>query len=163
MSNEKLSILLETVSFFLVTLDLFGKERLGKLYEQLVSRLEGMKKRRVAQPFLAYLHKNKMAGAIYSLSLVVMGLVLSDWILMKMRYSLPNNVFANAFAVAGVIAFSATIVTLFVVLMPFFLENLLDLTLGSIVRLLDRYKLEGLMLTIGAVLFLASKAVAFFG
>jgi hypothetical protein len=42
-SVNRISIILETVSFFLVTLDLFGRERLENLHKNIVARLDKAK------------------------------------------------------------------------------------------------------------------------
>lgn len=161
MKPEKIAVILETASFFLVTLDLFGKERLKSLYERLQLFLSKLK----SQQFkidVWILSNGKRALTFAVLSAVFAGI--SIWQLVKWIKDedlIPENTFYLAI---GFFIFQITIgfgSILIVNLIGFLINRFVSLTLGLLVKVLYRYHLEGIMLAVGTVLFLISKLISF--
>lgn len=162
MTIDRISILLETCSYFFVTLDLFGKERLDTLYKRIIAKLSSIEPIQVADKIPGIVTKNysNFMGSKGCLSLLTVGLIaLVIGVVKAVFKDIPSAyitiIFLTLYMIGPMILYPTVI---FIIKL---LEGFINLTLGNIVKLLFRYKLEGIMLAIGTVLFLTSKAVAF--
>ena len=157
MNADRVAIILEAVSFFLVTLDLFGKERLNDTYQSIITRLEKAKHTNFALTFSKFFRAKHFCLLWFILVFAIVFILKVEVILYKPKYNIVWNIVYGMFLV-GIWAF--------IVLSPIlFIGKLLDwfvhLTLGNLVKALYRNKVEGVMITIGTILFLVSKFISF--
>jgi hypothetical protein len=173
---EKISIILEMVSFFLVTIDLLGRKRIEILQHRFENRMAAIKSvdlKGVAtsQPFLAM---DRMPGwvgkcAVFLLFQVSLIVSLVVWvILMELIAHLTGLewIIILAIPLTGITAYYLTFFFRFllrnvVYVMVGILELIVDGLFTGILSLFNRLKLEGVMLIGGAMLFLLSKILAY--
>ena len=154
------SIILESMAFFFVSVDLYGKHRITKLE----NRLKGL------NVFLAISHLlDRLKPDIklkYKVMIVTAGLVLWDYSLVANDFhwtihdrpgSLGYLVGASLafFSVLIMIAFLAVVGLMFIIV----LTSVALIIIKSFTKL---FPIEGMMLTLGAALFIASKFLAYY-
>jgi hypothetical protein len=159
LNNEQIAISLEVLAFFFVTLDLYGKERVERLSERM---------HREMQLEFNWIRKNFSFGRTRSLlDYVVIGALLygaailltwfinhdlgkygSEW----MRLSIQHLNNFEVFLGKWMFLISAGCVVIYC---GFFVSIFTTAAVGR--WLLGRLKLEGVMLTVGTVMFVASK------
>ena len=159
MTANRISIILEVLSFFLVTLDLFGRERLAKFYRAIIRRI------RTTEIRLHKFIEEEIQQIIVAGMVVIMGL---SYILI-FRYlpifvghfpkTMPFLVGCLIAIVVIALCMAALIFAIFYLLVGIMLFSFFVLrNLGKFFAL---YRLEGVMLAIGTVLFLISKVIEF--
>ena len=162
MNVHRISILLEVISFFLVTLDLFGKERLGMLYRRIITNLN-----RIRQvEFERWSHKWLLSPFIFfgailmTASLVYIIYNFLPLFVAQFPHSMPFLI-GCLIVVIAIYAYIKLLVLIYVRLL-YYILLLASVILNLLTRLFNRYKLEGLMLTIGTILFIIGKSIEFF-
>ncbi len=170
MTAEKWSAVLEIVSFFLVTIDLFGSERLEKLQ----ARIKAFDKKSFSSGsyglmnFLVKRTKDAQKDKIVK-SLVIALFWLAAWIGWAYFFTcflLPNSmgdIFRNETldviflitlsGLLGYLSWALFVASLIV------LAITLEILIGAAIKMITRFKLEGFMLITGAFFFLISKAI----
>jgi hypothetical protein len=173
---EKTSIVLEMISFFLVTIDLLGRKRIEVLqnrFEKLISVAKSIDLKAIAVRY-PVLSDNRDPGYLgcfllvpiylvsFSVSFVVWGYIL---------YLLASSTGVKSFlCLVFVLVITTTqyLITFFVFLLRntayiliVILEKIIDGIFTVILSLFNRLKLEGVMLIVGALLFLLSKILAY--
>ena len=140
MTHNQFAILLESISFLFVTLDLYGKERLEKFQSNLKSKLDNIKEDDVQSKISIFLLKTH-GGFIVILLL----LIFIFFVLIKGFPVFMNPYFlVFAFMILG-----------FLILF-FDGDKLISLAL----LIIRKYKLEGFLLYLGTLLFFSSKLVS---
>lgn len=189
MQVENTSVLLEIVSFFCVTLDLYGKERLKALSKKFHQFANYVKSISLAKPiwkniraFIGDEQQPVIDWRIWkntnpfpyidSWFFVITGLIFIPviviaavpvWNFVTNLALLFENPLANflfqlflIFLILGLLEWAALISFGAIILV---LELLIDGVLFFSIFLLERMKLEGLLLVIGTILFLTSKLI----
>jgi len=160
MTKEQTSILLETVAFFLVTIDLYGKDRI-KTFGELLQETNIIQ---APIQLIYYILKRKI---VWILILILEFSILS-WFYFD-NIGLFRPYFAHI--ANGEPQHSAVSYYLFFIALGFFCLNIAllfmvalvgNILLISIKPFLKLYKTEGIMLTIGAVIFFAAKLILYF-
>lgn len=158
MSSERWAILLEFVSFFLVTLDLFGKDGLESLEANMSFWLNKIKDLNIVKN-----HVSKLASTLTRLGLrPENGIQLYFWILwigiigiflisIRVQYEYIMNISL----------FLSWAIVVFIILLPFILW-LLNKLINMILLMLKKFHLKGIFLVVGVILFTISKAISFF-
>jgi hypothetical protein len=165
---ERLAIILEAVSFFLVTIDLFGRDRIERLQQKVEARIGRVKDEDIQQRVDAWLdlsseRVNRMRDFIFSLLLisivVAIGYLLRIW---GMSWVILGIFLAYGLSIGIGIRKAANFSLSR--LMHFFVkgsEKAFDWSFAVILYLFERLKLEGLMIIIGAILFATSKTISY--
>jgi hypothetical protein len=163
---ERAAIVLETFSFFLVTIDLFGRERIETLHQRLkksASTLRKLDLRAIVRPRFTLDVKENSSDATYA----VIGLIVfpACVIVGEMMVWHTSGLWVKIMIVPllGVLATYIIGVSIagMVWLATVLLERVINGVFGIILYLFNKMKLEGVMVLLGAVLFLASKAMSF--
>ena len=157
---DQASIILESVAFFFVSIDLYGRHRIAKLE----NRLKGINIFLFISQLVDWLTpKIKFK---YKVLIIMTGLVLWDFTLVANNYkwTIHDNPGSMGYLVAASLAFfSVLIMLLFIVVVcVLFIVILTSMALIVIKTFTKLFPIEGLMLTLGAALFLASKVLAFY-
>jgi|GEM_PF-3406063 len=165
MTSERVSIILETISFFLVTLDLFGTERLNTLHQQIRVRLNSIKPLNLQDRYADSMDKDDKSVIVGFLTqLLAFALIIGslfylygiDWYV-----SIPGSKIYRVTAILIIIFIWALVFVANVYSAIGTLDKIVNFTLGNLVVIIGRFKLEGVMLLTGAVLFLISKIIVF--
>lgn len=159
---EKMAIILEIISFFLVTIDLFGRSRIEKLQGRFESFLSSFKDKELKEVFYKFLSLGKdndflnPIGLTFIIMLIVCGYAVysltSDWTNLWLLIPIVMIFFAAIVATFLLIGLGSLIVRL--------LEVIIDGIFHLILLLFNKLKLEGAMLIIGACIFLISKIIS---
>jgi hypothetical protein len=165
---ERLAIILEAISFFLVTLDLFGKTRIESLQVKFVTIVESIKVVDIQKRAEAWLSvnaegTNRLYPYLYSIIFVGLSIGAVHFLSKQGLYWLVWLVIVPLW-----IAISFRVVRSITFLLLQFLhiiikisEKILDGSFTFILLLFKRFKLEGAMLIAGAALFVFSKVISF--
>jgi len=188
MTPEKYSILLEIISFFLVSLDLIGKDRLAKIGPQIETSLRFFKERSksdfISDVFFNKWYKNLLAFIfICFLILVILippfgGEILNYFVPAEQEYLfsekwdnriggfLDHPVGYFLFSIIGSIVYGfsliyvlITFIRLLIIPIIYLVKAPLDFIIKHILRLMNKKGVEGLFLLSGTILFLISKYV----
>jgi len=155
-SYRQVSIILEVLSFFCVTIDLYGAERIRSLRGRLQGLIDS-----VRFAVFADQHHPSDASVLLRAVLLFVGMAaLSFW--------LTKSLSGNAWSIVPMVLFVVTLyilmfmvpaLAMFVVFL--LLVHTTDTVLGMAAHLLSERHLEGILVWVGASLFLASKALVF--
>ena len=165
MRLDHASMLLEIFSFFLVTIDLYGRDRLNSAHLQIKTLLAESAKR--TKPKYAF----TIAEKFFATTLAKENLGCTMWILtplfiaplmIPMYYDQVVREYVDSIYVLSVfITLSVCVIIVF----PFFVLYALLWTVsevsGLISKILNRIRIDGLFLFIGTVCFLLSKTLAY--
>ena len=159
------SIVIEFISFFLITTDLYGKNRLVALRDKLQTlKPDTIKKSSFYLKAKTFFKKNYffIVGLIFiCLTLVHVADFFFFHKLIDTKQDLNIRVLnISVGAISGTILWSILILLLylFIVYLPFYL---LYQIVRAIISLTKLFPLDGIMLTIGTVLFLISKIISY--
>lgn len=139
MTMEQFSIILESISFLCVTLDLYGKERLEKLQSRLSYNIGNVQKK----GWLFFLLDNPIISII-----IIILLVISSSIIFKAGTNIHDNIFY--------------LIPIWVCIIIISLIAFGDRIIFFILSIMEKYKLDGILLGFGTILFFASKLFIFF-
>ena len=167
LSNGQWAILLEALSFFFVTLDLWGKQNLEKAHERIGGMSERFKKWAITIGFA----NSKLMSKTFSIFGFVIGILFSVIFVRYAVYPLMFNSDHNiGFTTAGImfiivallipIYLSGTTHAVSILFVSIF-ERILDAILSIFLWVLKKVKFEGVLLLIGAIAFLISKYISF--
>ncbi len=149
---EHLSIVLEVIAFFFVTIDLYGKERLQKLRNKIAGYT-------TKELFNKFIQANVLAQIVNVFGRMFTG----HSALIPIESSISSWVSSN---LPNLFGWRRTFVefTLTILAFAIFIGILL-LIIYLLIKLLvfisERYSYEGVMVIIGAVLFLIAKSLAY--
>ena len=157
---DQASIVLESVAFFFVSIDLYGRHRIIKLE----NRLKGLNVFIFISQMVDWLTpKIKFK---YKVLIIMLGLVLWDFSLVANNYkwTIHDNPGSMGYLVAASLAFFSMLIMLLFILVVcvLFIVVLTSVALIVIKTFTKLFPIEGLMLTLGAALFLASKIMAYY-
>lgn len=163
-SREQLSIILEVMSFFFVTTDLYGSERLERLRDRLIENKDTPSKDKLSRPAKIFLVAGALGGLYY----------LGKAPFMDLFHTITHNNYSHYSFLDWLLLFTVGVVliVLFVVFFsmifmylgaiaaaPFsFVPNLMIWILQQILKVVS---LEGLLIGIGTCTFLLSKFLSF--
>lgn len=165
MQKETTSILLEIVSFFLVTTDLYGEYRLLKLAEKVQVLHEKVSKRGYLNKILFFIEKskknrtreekfaNRFIGVIAFVSTIALIPILDFYI---------QNSFLSKFIAKHILIYyllSNLLVGLMLYFGIPFSVYLLKRFIQLVLYLLAKQSFEGLLIGVGAILFIISKII----
>ena len=148
--SEQISIILETISFFLVTIDLYGKERLVLLRSRIVkNRLEDIQRKK---------YFNKIVLVSTTIIVVCANLIVKSPWLWKLNW----NFIKEHYVIFSLIVIIGLIINTYEDKVEQFIR---DKILGNLVNcflfILSIFPIEGIMIVIGSTLFIISKIIAF--
>ena len=157
---EQVSIILELMAFFFVSIDLYGRHRLAKLE----NRLKGI------NVFLFISHlvdwftpKIKLK---YKIMILITGLLCWDYSLVANNYkwTIHDDPGSMTYLIGASLAFLSIVIMLGFVGVVCFLGLIVLTSIALIVikTFTKLFPIEGMMLTLGAALFIASKSMAYF-
>ena len=164
MTLEQLAIILEGVSFFFVTLDLFGKERLERFHAAVENRIVNLKDvdfrdrfGRFFSPSTKEHDSDATYGVLFFIAVIpciafytyTMWQGFGWWLWKPLLYGVGTGILVSYFL--GLLLFFIIIGV----------EYALDAILGIGIWILKRSKLEGVLLVLGTLLFLVSKAISY--
>jgi len=160
MNKQELAALLEVISFFFVGLDLYGKERLGKmqtnileLSDKIYNRLTNVQNfewnKQRSSSFM------KVVYAISGIASLVQSIVtfLDDG-----HRSIGFLIFMLPFSF-GAYLFTVLLVIVFIMGVAILLIRLVNLILRFLIWAFKFYQIEGVFLFIGTILFMVSKYI----
>jgi hypothetical protein len=168
--TELLSAMLEVISFFLVTIDLYGRERLDRLQNRFAVAVEVMQEARGLRIIERFdFNKHKITKSLLNnfIRVTVIGMFIASW---WWLYIIVEN-FVDPYVGSYVSIFVASVVGIvgsflityygihYLFGLPLVIWIVALIFLRSINALFIKYKLEGIFLCVGAVLFLCSKAL----
>ena len=175
-SIEQASIILETISFFLVTIDLLGRERITLLQSQFEKRIGTARSGGMKGIDLLLMGSGEVDGWMGCFGTVIFAvampggcfLTLASLAVMEsllsyldmpslMLLALLLSVFTWGFFVALIFQ----LLTYVGALITWLIKIIVNGMFGLILYLFDRMKLKGVMLVTGALLFFLSKALAY--
>ena len=171
----RISIILEVISFFFVTIDLYGTERIlstEKRFRQTFERarnddsaIKTVSKYAVpairtfqnaGNDLLGKKYANRIGGTLSTLMIIIGLILVYDW------YPELNNAGILGFFLAMFVAIF--LILLIIAVLLFFSTIIFYILQGSLIiahTLLIRLHLSGILVTIGTVFFLASKIITF--
>ena len=176
---NRISIILEVISFFFVTLDLYGTERLVAAEKRFREIFEHARKEESAlktvskyavpvirtfqnagNDLLGKKYANQIGGTISTLMIIIGLILVYDW------YPELNNAGILGFFFAVFLAMFVAIfmILLIIITLLIFSSIIFYILEGSLIiahLLLIRLHLSGILVTIGTVFFLASKIITF--
>lgn len=166
MSPDQISIILDTVSFFFVTIDLYGEERLKSLHEKIdavigisVDILSDIQQSLAGKVSLVF------AGCVMFLAIEKAANIIEPILsLFNLKFTVPGLINSIPDPVRELIMIAVNIVltiagtTLALCLGVFIVSCALKLA----TKMLQSIKLSGVLLTIGTILFLISKSIDWF-
>jgi hypothetical protein len=163
-SKEHLAIILEVISFFCVTTDLYGSERLQKLRDRLVERKEDPNNKEPSWGMKIFMAAGAI-GALYYFGKALYPDIAQTFTHNNFsHYSWLDWVLLCSVGVALGVLFVVFFSMLFMFIgamaaAPFsFLPDLMIWILRQILKVVS---LEGLLLGIGAIIFLISKFISY--
>jgi hypothetical protein len=151
---NRISIALETISFFLVTLDLYGKDRLLTLSKKIINtNIEVVK------------HSNLVAKIVSIISLII---VVSGELIIRLPLQSKSvrKLFISWYQEHNILVVIVLIIGIFITIFKDKVEDFIrDKVFGNLISLgislLSFFPIEGVMITIGTALFIISKILAF--
>jgi hypothetical protein len=172
MNKQELAALLEVISFFFVGLDLYGKERLGKMQNNILELSDKIYERLSNAENFDWTHQrgSKFMKVIYLFAgtIELGGIV---FLLIKIDYSELNfewsqfHVYlftavllaAVAFLFFGFIMFPILIALVVILVALIVSIRMVNLFLKFLIWAFKFYQIEGVFLFIGTILFIVSK------
>jgi hypothetical protein len=165
MTVERWSIVLETVAFFLVTVDLYGRDRLQIIQARLENYVAKLSAPRLVSWFRdeGFNSNSKLFGGVEKVSfgmlpILVLGVAVVFWIWKGWTWWLLIAI--PLALLVPMIVYPLSLFFIFAMLWS--LSQLLLLTVSGLLYSFKRWELEGIMLTAGAFLFVTSRALIFF-
>lgn len=169
-NKDNISILLEMISFFLVTVDLYGTERISDLQKKLRGRIVNIKFSKMMNPIEGI----NIIG--YDVGMIIVGVLLFFTFYFAGSYdpiAVPVEKFMDGInrllwplIIIPVLILLAYLYTV-IILAPFFIYYsiiyIIQLVLLKIVHIVKTKNLEGLLVSSGAILFMVSKFILLFG
>jgi hypothetical protein len=162
---DQWSIVLETLAFFLVTIDLYGRAQLQVIQARLENFVAKLSAPRLVPWFMdeGFKSNSKLFNRVDYVSfgmvpIVVLGMAVAFWFWKGWTWWLLIAV--PLALLAPMISYPLSLLLIFAMLWS--LSQLLLLTVSGLLYSFKRWELEGLMLTMGAVLFVISRALIFF-
>ena len=159
---EKMAIILEIISFFLITIDLFGRTRIEKLQGRFENSLSSFKDKNFIEIFNKFLSLGRDNTYLNPVGITL----ITIWLVCGYAtYSFTSDWTKWWLLIPIVIIFSAGIAATFLVIGLVSLiirlsEVIIDGIFDLILLLFNKLKLEGAMLIIGAGIFLISKIIS---
>lgn len=157
MSEEQIqhtSIILETVSFFLVTIDLYGKERLTDLRNRIIKNdIEQIKKGKYFRKITIILASTILISA----ELFIKGSIR----LSIVREGFFNFILQNWKTFAVILLFSILLLTNETKVKNFIKNKILGGIVSIPISMFKIFPIEGIMITLGTIIFLISKIMIF--
>jgi hypothetical protein len=159
---EKMAIILEIISFFLITIDLFGRTRIEKLQGRFENSLSSFKDKDLKEIYYKFYSLGKDNDFLNAFTLILF----ISWIVCGYAaYSLTPDWTHWRLLIPIVIVFFAGIAATFILiglgsLIVRLSEVIIDGMFHLILLLFNKLKLEGAMLIIGAGIFLVSKIIS---
>lgn len=146
MTMEQFSIILESISFLCVTLDLYGKDRLQKLQTQLSNKLDSAQKKVWQFQYLLSFLKTP-----YDIIFIILSLILFSIIWIKGKAMIENPWLIG-------------VLYIYIVLISFLTMNKkkVNKILSFILSIMNKYNLDGVLLGFGTILFFLSRLLLFF-
>jgi hypothetical protein len=159
MKAEQTAIILEVVSFFLVTLDLYGRERIIQLGDRFHRFAEAIRGGDLRDKYRQHAIKPMALIAV-----LVYCLLLGYWVSNEAALGSGLDTVLTKMVSLGAVA----ILLIIIVIVLFFLfemivvvvEFFVDRVLGVVMFMMVRLKLEGLFLIIGSIIFVVSKIIS---
>lgn len=164
MTLVKFAIILETISYFLVTLDLIGKNRIVYFQEKLRIAIVQFK------PFSFFRRHFWKILLFIGILVIVLHVIfrLNDTEPYGAEYEMKyggqrerDDPFDPYNFITFFICFLVATVLPVLLLLIIIFEYLLDLFLSLLINCINRFELEGLMLVVGTILFLISKVISY--
>jgi hypothetical protein len=161
---ERVAIILETASFFLVTIDLFGRKRIEGVQvraQSCLSRVKALDIKKEISPFFSRDPSEKRSDFSYGIMMQFLFLA----ILVGGEAVCWHK--GGWWRVAPALAALVAAVPLTAGFMPLSfwsvvaLEKAMDAVFSVLIGLFTKLKLEGLMVLAGALLFVGGKTIAF--
>lgn len=145
MTMEQFSIILESISFLCVTLDLYGKDRLQKLQTQLSNKLDSAQKKVWQFQYLLSFLKTP-----YDIIFIILSLILFSIIWIKGKAMIENPWLIG-------------VLYIYIVLISFLTMNKkkVNKILSFILSIMNKYNLDGVLLGFGTILFFLSRLLLF--
>jgi hypothetical protein len=166
---ERTSIILEIFAFCFVTVDLYGEERLKKLRDRIntyeIGDIRNKLRKRTFNLF-----KSKGLGYLFFFCVMSCIVFLADYIVIHNKLSFwqiftldkaPNGLLGWVEFVCILCAYGF-FYWLIVVFSPYIVYLFFLMLAWTIKQIIKRYPMEGIMLSVGAVLFLTSKVIALY-
>lgn len=158
MNNQEISSLMEIFSFFFVTLDLYGKDRLNKTNQKLIGSTDWINEK------IDSFRESKWSSGKNRYILYVLYVFAFVFTLVIFIIDPQESVFSTlfffvityVFVLLGVLLASAVIIALMLAI-----SWLLKQSIMHMIRLLSFLNFEGLLLGFGSMLFLVSKYLEF--
>ena len=157
---EQGSIILEMMAFFFVTVDLYGKHRIAKLE----TRLRSLNIFMAISKLVDWLSPEIKLK--YKILILITGLILWDTTLIANNYHWPvhDEPLSVSYVIWSSLAFFSVLIMLGFLAM---VGVLILIVLTSIALLVIKtftklFPIEGMMLTLGAALFIASKSLGYY-
>jgi len=168
MSSERWAILLEFVSFFLVTLDLFGKSRLKAFQLRLSTWATKIKEIKIVESYNAGIARIFKRLKLYDSTGKLKGFVIPGLYFFLFLIAgaaifsaVVKSQYVEHFAAFLLILSYVTLAVLILLAALFIVEWLLDKLIDLVLFMFDKLHLEGIFLVAGAILFTISKAISF--
>jgi hypothetical protein len=165
MTVDQWSIILETFAFFLVTIDLYGRVRLQVVQARLEDYVAKLTAPQLVPWFRdeSFKSNSKLFNRVDYVSfgiipIVVVGVAIAFWIWKGWTWWLLISI--PLALLVPMIFYPLSLLFIFALLWS--LSQLLLLTVSGLLYLFERWELEGIMLTAGAVSFVISRALIFF-
>jgi hypothetical protein len=182
MTHEQIGIILEIIAFFLVTVDLYGEERLSRLSYRMVklSKIVSFATIRAQQNFANFLNDVKptwfsprvfanevpstwlwpRASIVFLMMLVITVL---DYLYVSRYTSIViTNVFFNLVLNVIIVAIATSLSVILALVLAYIAIVVLTALIVGISVTVARLKLSGWMLIVGSALFLFAKGLALF-
>lgn len=174
MNKQELAALLEVISFFFVGLDLYGKERLGKMQNNILELSDRIYERLSNAENFDWTHQrgSKFMKIIYLITGAI-ELGVAIFILIKIDYSalsfewtrvhvylfISILVMAAAFLFFGFIMFPILLAIIAILIITILSIRTVNLFLRFLSWAFKFYQIEGVFLFIGTILFIVSKYI----
>ncbi|MCC7244439.1 MAG: hypothetical protein IT269_02070 [Saprospiraceae bacterium] len=171
MSAEKWSAVLEILSFFLVTIDLFGEKRLIELQKRINKLADRFKKLKMTKTVSLWFFSEMFDEETSVRKPITFSGIVARFLLGFFYYLLGvflYKVYLNEYqiwwfwsvllAIFSVGIFQLAVGLIVSVIVRVF-EFLIDSFLSGIIYLTSKFELQGLMLVTGAILFMVSKGI----
>ena len=145
MTMEQFSIILESISFLCVTLDLYGKERLEKLQSRLLDNLKNFQNKDLSLEYLVFLMKTPN-----SIIFIVVLLIIASFFWME-GIGIYENPYTWIFAGIGILIF-----------IPLTFDKTINKIISFVLSMMNKHNLDGVLLGFGTILFFLSRLLLFF-
>ncbi len=157
---EQGSIILEMMAFFFVTVDLYGKHRIAKLE----TRLRSLNIFMAISKLVDWLSPEIKLK--YKILILITGLILWDTTLIANNYhwTVHDEPMSVSYVIWSSLAFFSVLIMLGFLAMVFVLVLIVLTSIALLVikTFTKLFPIEGMMLTLGAALFIASKSLGYY-